>query len=112
MVFGCPHASLEEIARLARRLDGRTLKTPVWICTARTTRDTAARMGLVETIEQAGGQVVADTCMVVSPMEDLGFGTTAVDSGKAAAYLPGFCSQRVVFDDRDSLIQGALDDEG
>ena len=112
VVFGCPHASLEEVASLARRLEGKTLKTPVWICTARTTRDTAARMGMVEVIERAGGQVVADTCMVVSPMEDLGFGTTGVSSGKAAAYLPGFCNQRVVFDDVDTLLQGAMDDEG
>ena len=105
VVLGCPHASLDEIRRLARRLEGRTLRTPLWICTARVTRDSAERMGLVQRIEQAGGRVVADTCMVVAPMEQLGYGTTAVNSGKAAAYLPGFCGQQVVFGDLDALLE-------
>ena len=111
VVLGCPHASLDEIVDLAHRLEGRTLSTPLWICTARVTRDSAARMGLVQVIEEAGGRVVADTCMVVSPMEELGYRTTAVDSGKAAAYLPGFCGQRVVFDDLPALLERCLDEK-
>ena len=111
IALGCPHASLDEIARLAGKLKGRTLNTPVWICTARVTRDTAARMGLVQVIEQAGGRVVADTCMVVAPTESMGFETTGVTSGKAAAYMPGFCGQQVVFGDLDQLLQGCFDDE-
>jgi len=111
VVLGCPHASLDEIVQLARRVEGKTLRTPLWICTARVTRDSAERMGLVRVIEEAGGQVVADTCMVVAPMEDLPYETTAVDSGKAAAYLPGFCHQRVVFDDLDTLLERCFDEE-
>jgi hypothetical protein len=46
--------------------------------------------------------------MVVAPIERLGFRTTAVDSGKAAHYLPGFCHQRVVFADLEELLEEAL----
>ncbi len=67
-------------------------------------KDAAQRMGLAEIIEKAGGKIVADTCMVVSPIEEMGFKTTGVDSGKAGNYLPGFCKQNVVFKRIDDLI--------
>ena len=65
IIFGCPHASLREIAALAGKLEGKRLKKPVWICTSRVMREAANRMGFTEVIEKAGGKVVADTCMVV-----------------------------------------------
>jgi predicted aconitase len=65
-------------------------------------------LGHTRAIEDAGGRVVADTCMVVSPMEAMGFSVSGVSSGKAANYLPGFCSQEVVFGDVDALIEEAL----
>lgn len=68
-------------------------------------KEAADRMGYTRVIEEAGGRVVADTCMVVSPVELMGFHTTGVNSGKAAHYLPGFCKQNVVFADIDRLIE-------
>jgi len=103
-VLGCPHASLKEIALLAGKLEGKRLKKPIWICTSRLVKQAADLMGYTKRIESAGGKVVADTCMVVSPLEDMGYKTTAVDSGKAANYLPGFCKQSVVFGNLDELI--------
>jgi len=105
VILGCPHASLREISSLADKLDGKTLNKPIWICTARVMKEAAERMGFIERIENAGGRVVADTCMVVSPIEDMGFETTGVNSGKAANYLPGFCKQNVVFHNVDELIR-------
>lgn len=104
VILGCPHASMEEIAAVAEAVDGKKLKKPLWVCTSRAMKEMANRMGYTQAIERAGGKVVADTCMVVSPMEDLGFRTTAVNSGKAACYLPGFCRQNVVFRSMDELI--------
>jgi predicted aconitase len=108
VILGCPHASLKEIAELASKLEGKRLKKPVWICTARATKEAASKMGLVEKIEGAGGKVVADTCTVVSPIERMGFKCTAVNSGKAANYLPGFCKQAVVFNSVDELLKKVL----
>ncbi len=105
VVAGCPHASLKEIMHIAERVKGKRLKKPLWICTSRVMKDAAKRMGLVEVIEKAGGKIVADTCMVVSPIEQMGFKTTGVDSGKAANYLPGFCKQNVVFRRIDDLLE-------
>ncbi len=107
-ILGCPHASLREIGSLAEKLKGKTLKKPIWICTSRVMKEAATRMGFTEIIETAGGRVVADTCMVVSPIEDMGFETTGVNSGKAANYLPGFCNQNVIFQSVDELVKGCL----
>jgi len=108
VILGCPHASLKEIAELAGKLEGKHLKKPVWICTARATKEAASKMGLVEKIEDAGGKVVADTCTVVSPIERMGFKCTGVNSGKAANYLPSFCKQAVVFNSVDELLKKVL----
>ena len=71
-------------------------------------KEAADRMGFTEIIEKAGGSVVADTCMVVSPIEEMGYKITGVNSGKAANYLPGFCKQEVVFADINNLSGGAI----
>ena len=108
VILGCPHASLREIATLVEKLKGKRLKKPLWICTSRVMKEAANRMGFTDTIVKAGGQIVADTCMVVSPIEHMGYATTGVNSGKAANYLPGFCKQQVVFANIDALIEGQL----
>jgi predicted aconitase len=104
VIIGCPHASLQEVMEIAQAVRGRQVQKPLWVCTSRAVKETAQRMGLVADIEAAGGKVVADTCMVVSPIENL-FATTAVNSGKAAAYLPSFCQQQVVFANIRSLLE-------
>jgi len=105
VILGCPHASLREIATLAEKVKGKKLRKPVWICTSRMMKEASDRMGFTEIIEKAGGNVVADTCMVVSPIEKMGYKTTGVNSGKAANYLPGFCKQNVVFANIDKLVE-------
>lgn len=108
VILGCPHASLREISALADRLDGKHLKKPIWICTSRMVKEAAERMGYCEIIAKAGGSVVADTCMVVSPIEEMGYKTTGVNSGKAANYLPGFCKQEVCYANIDDLVEAQL----
>jgi len=105
VIIGCPHASLKEIMTISRKLEGKKLRKPLWVCTSRMVKEAANRMGFTQTIEAAGGKIVADTCMVVSPIEDMGYKTTGVNSGKAANYLPGFCKQNVVFTRLDTLLE-------
>jgi len=105
VILGCPHSSLKEIMTVARKVEGRKLKKPLWVCTSRMVKEASNRMGFTQAIEAAGGRVVADTCMVVAPIEDIGYKTTAVNSGKAANYLPGFCKQNVVFGRLDTILE-------
>jgi hypothetical protein len=105
VILGCPHSSLKEIMAISRKLNGKKLKKPLWVCTSRMVKEAANRMGFTQIIEDAGGKVIADTCMVVAPIETMGYKTTGVNSGKAANYLPGFCKQNVVFSRLDTLIE-------
>ena len=108
IIIGCPHASIREIKRIADKLHGKKVRKPLWICTSRVIRDLAEKIGLLDVIEKAGANIVADTCMVVAPIEKMGYKTTAVNSGKAANYLPGFCKQNVVFQNIDELVRRAI----
>jgi predicted aconitase len=105
IIFGCPHASLREISSICKKIKGKKLNKPIWICTSRLMKEAADRMGFSNIIEEAGGHIVADTCMVVSPIENMGYKITGVNSGKAANYLPGFCKQKVVFSNIDKLLE-------
>lgn len=106
VILGCPHASLREISLVAQKIEGKRLKKPLWICTSRMMKEASDRMGFTDIIEKAGGHIVGDTCMVVSPIEQMGYKTTGVNSGKAANYLPGFCKQEVVFANINDLLEG------
>ncbi|MGC8676315.1 MAG: aconitase X [Candidatus Micrarchaeia archaeon] len=106
VAIGCPHASINEVREVAMLLKGKKIKEgkELWITTSRVVKNLAEQLGYLAEIERAGGHIVADTCMVVSPIEDMGFKTTATNSGKAAKYLPRFSKQNVVFNDAKELI--------
>ena len=106
--LGCPHASLAELRNVAGRLDGRQLQASLWVTTARTTREAAELEGTVSRIEAAGGKVVADTCMVVAPTEELGFRTMATNSAKMAFYSPSHSGLQVRFGSLEQCLEAAI----
>jgi predicted aconitase len=101
---GCPHASLEEIKKVAETVAGLKLENMLWVCTSISVKAAADRMGYTEIIEHAGGKMVCDTCMVVAPIEELDYKVVGVDSAKAANYVPNMCGLDVVYNDLKNLI--------
>lgn len=112
IAIGCPHASLFEIEYIAKKLNGRKINKEFWIYTSKPIKMLADMMGYTKMLEKSGAKILCDTCMVVSPLEELDFKCIATNSGKAAKYLPGFCKKKVFFSDIDSLINKALENEG
>lgn len=106
--LGCPHASLQELEAVAGFLNGRRVRTALWITTARATREAAERLGLLARIEAAGGRIVADTCMVVAPVADLGFRTLATNSAKMAFYAPAHSGLAVRFGPLEQCLDAAV----
>jgi len=106
--IGCPHASLSEIEEVARWLAGKRVKAKLWVTTARETRERAQEKGLVELIEAAGGRVVADTCLVVAPIEELGLRSMATNSAKAAFYAPTHSGLAVRFGRLEQCLEAAV----
>ncbi|HUX76301.1 MAG TPA: aconitase X catalytic domain-containing protein [Anaerolineae bacterium] len=106
--FGCPHAGLEEMAEVVRLLDGRRVRTALWITAAREMRERAAAEGLVAAVEASGGRVIADMCAVVAPMQELGFRTLATPSAKGATYLPSYAGLRVRYGTVEQCVEAAV----
>ncbi len=104
VTLGCPHASIDEIGKVAEMVKARKPTCRFWICTARKTKEDALRLGYDKVIKEAGGILVADTCMVVCPLKEMGFNVTGANSGKAAKYLPNMCGQRVAFGDIEDIL--------
>lgn len=106
--FGCPHAGLDEMARVVRLLDGRRVSSKLWVTTSRRIREEAKAEGLVELIEASGGRVVADMCVVVAPMEELGLRTLATASAKGAWYVPSHAGLLVRYGTVEQCIEAAI----
>jgi predicted aconitase len=107
--IGCPHASLPELERVVRLLAGRPVRAALWITVAEEIRQEAARRGLVAAVESVGGKVVADTCVVVAPMRELGFRTMATPSGKGAYYGPSHAGLDVFYGSLARCIEAAVE---
>ncbi|MHA2128696.1 MAG: aconitase X, partial [Promethearchaeota archaeon] len=83
--IGCPHASIHEIAEIAKILKDKKVKKEFWITTARPTKRIADEAGYSKIIEEAGAKFAADTCCVVAPIKGR-FKGIMVDSAKACYY--------------------------
>jgi len=86
---GCPHAGVEEIARLLRALKkAGGVKAEVVVSTSRSLYSKLASQGLIPQLEALGVRVVRDTCLVVSPFSRQNRGLkVATNSFKAYHYL-------------------------
>ena len=84
---GCPHCSLKELSILAKMLSGRRTEKEFWVCCSREVKRQADEAGYSSAIEKSGAKFALDTCMVVAPVEELGFKTVATNSAKACHYL-------------------------
>ena len=105
VMIGCPHASLNEIREISEVVKGKRLKKTLWIFTSRFTKELSYELGYGKIIEESGGKIVSDTCMVVSPIESMGFRVIGVNSGKAANYLPTLCKCKVVLGSIKELVE-------
>ena len=105
--LGCPHLSLQEIARIAHILEGRQVNKEFWITTARPTKQVADRMGYTQIIEESGARFAVDTCCVVAPIRGR-FTAMATDSAKACYYASAKHKFKTAFLPFDEVVRMAL----
>lgn len=106
--IGCPHASLAEIALAAEAVQGRRLRAPLWITCARPVKDATAAQGLAAEIEAAGGRIIADACIAIAPVKELGFACVATPSAKGAFYLRNLAGVAAHFGTLEQCIAAAV----
>lgn len=108
--LGCPHASIDQMQRYAALLKGKRVhpKTELWICANTVVEDMARKMGYVETIEQAGANLMVGTCHNDCPLGAWNFRRLATDSGKFAYYTPTTVGTKCVFTSTEACIEAAI----
>ena len=106
--LGCPHASLREVEEIAGWLAGKRVKALLWITLAEAVRQEAVRRGWAAQIEAAGGHLVADTCLVVAPVQALGVRSLATNSAKAALYALSHSGLQTRFGTTEQCLQAAV----
>jgi len=84
--IGCPHCSLKEIEETANLVKGKDLHGKLWVFTSRGVYQQAEEAGLIKVIEDAGGRVYRDTCMVVAPLHEMGWHGVGTNSMKGGHY--------------------------
>jgi predicted aconitase len=84
---GCPHCSINEIAKVAELLEGKKVAngTEFWVATSRTAKQLADKRGYTQAIEAAGAKFACDTCMAVAPLKGR-FKSLATTSAKGCFY--------------------------
>jgi predicted aconitase len=105
--LGCPHLTLDEIARIAALLDGKQVSREFWITAARPVIQIADRLGYTRVITSAGAKIAADTCCVVAPIKGR-FTALAADSAKACYYAAGKNKLKTFFLPFDEVVRIAL----
>lgn len=109
VAIGSPHLSLAEFDRLEALLAGRKAARPIYACTGRHVLLSLDRDGRRGALEAQGVVVVADTCVVVTPiLPDRPDGVLMTNSGKFAQYAPGNTGYAVVYGSMADCVESAI----
>jgi predicted aconitase len=110
VLLGCPHASVDQIWRVVKELDGKRLHsgTQLWLMAPRALKVVADRSGYTETIERAGGRVLTDSCPAMSRSAPPGTRVFATDSAKQAHYLPAILGIGAWFGSLEDCVDAAV----
>lgn len=107
VAIGSPHLSIDEFDRLQRLLANRRVAVPIYACTG---RHTLAQLGPRRSeLEQCGVVVVADTCVVVTPILPATPGAVLMtNSGKFAHYAPSNTGYSVLYASMADCVESAV----
>ena len=109
VAIGSPHLSLAEFDRLEAFLAGRSLARPIYACTGRHVLSSLETSGRRRSLEAAGVIIVADTCVVVTPiLADRIDGLLMTNSGKFAQYAPGNTGYAVIYGSLADCVESAV----
>jgi predicted aconitase len=109
VAIGSPHLSEAEFGRLEALLAGRRTRVPIHACTGRHVVAALDRDGRRATLESQNVVVVADTCVVVTPiLADKAGGVLMTNSGKFAYYAPGNTGYGVVYGSLAECVESAV----
>ena len=109
VAIGSPHLSAEEFRQLEQLIAGRKLSVPIHACTGRHTIAGLQESGARKRLEECGVVIVADTCVVVTPILPVkAGGVLMTNSGKFAQYAPGNTGYGVLYGSLADCVESAV----
>lgn len=109
VAVGSPHLSVAECHRVLALLAGRRVAVPFYANTGRHVVTALEADGSYAGLVACGVTVVADTCIVVTPIVDPGEGRVLLtNSGKFAHYAPGNIGYGVQFGTLEDCVESAV----
>lgn len=108
IAVGSPHFSIEEFEALSELVDGRRFSLPFYACTARATLQELEDAGRAGPLRDAGVEIIADTCVVVTPILPEEGGVLMTNSGKFAHYGPANTGYDVVYGSLEDCVDSAV----
>jgi hypothetical protein len=106
-LFGCPHFTIDQIARVADLLIGKKLKVPLFIMSSALSRNLSEKMGYMDIIREAGGEIVEDTCMD-QPCWKFLYGKKGITDSPKCAYYTKRRDMRFVIASLEDSVEAAL----
>ena len=107
VAVGSPHFSLDEFARLEALLPAKSFAVPFYVCTGRSEYGRLETAGRLRRFEDAGIEIVVDTCVVVTPILPPKDGVLMTNSGKFAHYTPSNTGYGVVYGSLEDCVRSA-----
>ena len=108
VAIGSPHLSEGEVDALIAGLAGRRVAIPFYACTGRHVLDRIAGDGRRAALDAAGVTLIADTCIVVTPILSAAAGLLVTNSGKFAHYTPSTTGWDVLYGSLTDCVESAV----
>lgn len=114
VTFGCPHATIDEIGRIAGLLEGKTLKTTMLIGASAPVEALARQQGWADIIEKAGGHFLPACPSIANPFTradiagDKQANSAATSSARSAHYIASVCGVNVFFGNEEECVNAAI----
>jgi len=111
VVLGSPHFSLAEFKQLATLVEGKHVHPDVTflVTSSRAMTLLAQQAGYLAGLDDFGGRVTVDTCILATPMLPPEVKTLMTNSAKYAYYAPGMLNTRVTFGSLEDCVGSAVE---
>lgn len=114
VAFGCPHATIDEIGRIASLVEGKKLKSSMLIGSSAPVEALARRQGWADIIEKAGGHFQPVCPSITNPFTRPDIAgenqarSAATDSARSAHYLATVSGVKVFFGTEEECVNSAI----
>ena len=109
-ILGCPHLTINQVGSIAKMLDGQQLAGQLYIFTSTSTKELAQRMGYLDIIHKAGGEIVINSC-VDQPCWSHLYGMSGVTESPKCAYYTKRWNMTFTVKSIPACIQSVMKDE-